>query len=607
MNKNEQVKDLTSKTFLERVKNFSTKNTNSKKHRTTTQEVDILGTTDSGIKTSNQRLYDDFSRTDKLEQNIMFYSPDYQKNLKKVKEEKKNVKDSTDIFDAIANPLQNVGLGTGDVSFTSLTNVANRGKTWQLNAIDQTMRDIPYFINGASWIAMMSVKNGIDLNSDELTTKEINKIQKKVRSITPELYELIYQGEFYGFCGGLIVIEGQETEEELAKPIDFENIKKGSFKGIKILTRLYQIIPDTTELIQMSDIVNQKYWSNANLLGKPKYYRVYINGSGSMENTNFMKVHVSRLINYRVFPLSFVESQLEMNMGVSMLERVYSDMARYETLLGQVVKMAQRSNIPVFKSQNLTMSTLNSDDQLVKMYERLKLMKVAMSNSGMISIDADEEFSFESASFQDVPSVVEMLKENLAGSIRAPYSVIAHGKANKEEEKAYYHTPQKIQDVDMTAWFNVLIPIMYKSEYGKDIGEFDFDFKSLETMTEKEKAEVLKLVVESIEKLYQNNAIDVPSMIRMFQVAQTNIGDIYQEINEIYIKYAESGKIIDSNIKNKINHDIEVAKQLNQGKQDGDGKSISGVKDPRSEEGRTKGGNPKTKEKPTPKINREKE
>src|SRR5690606_16442124 len=106
--------------------------------------------------------------------------------------------------------------------------------------------------------------------------KEINRVQKKIKRLTNEYYELIYQGEFYGFCGGLIVIDGQDSEKDLLKPIDYDSIGKGNFKGIKVLTRLYQIIPDTQELIQKDDIKDQKYWGNANLIGKPKYYRVFL-------------------------------------------------------------------------------------------------------------------------------------------------------------------------------------------------------------------------------------------------------------------------------------------------------------------------------------------
>ena len=544
----------------------------------------------------NNGVFDeDLSRIGKMQRNYMFYDPKYKDAIKK---NDAKVKDKVDIYDAVANPTQSLGLGTQDLSYTGLTQVSNRGKTWQLNLIDQTMRDMPDFINGANWKAQVSTRNGIDLNSDEMDSAHINNVQSDIKKLNPEIHEEIYQGEFYGFCGGLIYIEGQDSPEDLASPLDFD-FDKGSFKGIKILTRLYQIIPELNDLIGMEDLRGHKYWAKANLIGKPKYYRVYVNGSGTIEKQDgFIKVHTSRILKYHTMPLSYVESQIEMSMGVSMLERVYSDMVRYETILAQTVKMAQRSNIPVMKTDSAgSVATLNTDEALMSMYERVRRMKNAMSQSNMIQIAIDEEFSFENAQFTDLPAIIELLKENYAGSIGAPYSAIAHGKVTKDEEKAFYHIPKTIQTLNMQDWYDVLIPIVYRNRYGEDIPEFSFEFKALDLPTQKEKAETFNLVGKTIVELFDRNIFDVPSAQKMVQVAQTNVGDIANEITKEYIDYAKNGEIVNGKVKNKINIDIELGKITNQ--------SIG--RNPASDIGGDLGGNPKTTKKPTSTIKPEKE
>jgi len=545
----------------------------------------------------------DLSRLNKIKDTLVFYTKDEYEALNKAK--KNGVANKTDIYDSVVNPMQQIGNGTGDLTFQSLTQQSNRGLSWQLSAIDQSMRDIPYFQNGARWKATISTRNGIDLNSQILTGEQINNIQKDIKRLNRTLRNLIFEGEYYGFAGGLLVFS---NDKDFEKPLDFTSIEKNSFLGIKTLTRLYRIIPDLEELLDVDDITSGVNWgANADMIGMPKYYRINLESGKVMGKDDGYKVHTSRILPYKTEHLSYVESRLEMNMGITMLEKVYPDMARYETLLGQTVKMAQRSNVPVLKSDT-SMATLNSDEALLDIFAKLKRMKMAMSNSNMVVIDKDDDFSFENAEFKDVPTILNLVQEAFAYSIGAPMSAVFKGtNAKKEEEEAMYFIIESIQSLNMRDWFTRLIPIMAMNRYGKKIStmDFDFEFKSLYRQTEKEKAETLKMVGEFATSLYDRNGIDIETLIRMIQVAQTNVSDIPNEITKTYIEYAQNGNVFDSKIKNKINFDIELAKALNQQSQNENG--LSGVRNPETEQGKEKGGNPNTTKKPTPTINKEKE
>ena len=259
--------------------------------------------------------------------------------------------------------------------------------------------------------------------------------------------------------------------------------------------------------------------------------------------------------------------------------------------------MAQRSNVPVLKSDSGSMATLNSDQALTDIFSKLRRMKLAMSNSNMVVIDKDDEFTFENASFQDVPTVLEIIQDAFSYAIGAPKSAIFKGtNATKEEEQALYFVIESIQDLNMRNWFLTLIPILVMNRYEKIVTpmDFDFNFKSLYRQTEKEKAETLKIITGVVTDLYDRNLVDIESGIQMVKVAQTNVSDMTNEYTKDYIKYAQSGEVYNKNIKNKINFDIELGKTLNQNKgNDDDNKGLTGVVNPASDSGGDKGGNPK--------------
>lgn len=555
---------------------------------------------------------EDMSRLGKIQDNIKFYSKEVYSDVKKAKNS--NAGDKVDIYDSIVNPAQNIGIGTGDLTFRSLTQQSNRGLSWQLSAIDQSMRDIPYFQNGARWKATTATRQGIDLNSGILSGIEINEIQKDIKRLNTSLRNLIFEGEYYGFAGGLLVFSNDRelSDEDFKQPIEISKIEKNSFLGIKVLTRLYRIVPDSTKLLDIDDIVNGSSWgASAELIGMPKYYWVSLDDGDAMQGDKRFLVHASRILTYKTEHLSYVENKIELNMGISMLERTYADMAKYETLLGQTVKMAQRSNVPVLKSDSGSMATLNSDQALTDIFSKLRRMKLAMSNSNMVVIDKDDEFTFENASFQDVPTVLEIIQDAFSYAIGAPKSAIFKGtNATKEEEQALYFVIESIQDLNMRNWFLTLIPILVMNRYEKIVTpmDFDFNFKSLYRQTEKEKAETLKIITGVVTDLYDRNLVDIESGIQMVKVAQTNVSDMTNEYTKDYIKYAQSGEVYNKNIKNKINFDIELGKTLNQNKgNDDDNKGLTGVVNPASDSGGDKGGNQKVKKKPTPTLVPEKE
>jgi hypothetical protein len=508
---------------------------------------------------------------------------------------------SKDIYDAVSNPIQQFGSGTLDPSFLGLGVTSKRGISWQIPKLDSIMRDVPYFDKAASWKATRALINGIDLNCRDTDVEDITVVQKDLDDHFSPLHDTIKLGDFYGGSGALIITTDTVTEDDYMQPLSVGNLKKGQYLGIKPLTRLYQIMPDLSSgLVRVSDVGEANGIYDAKEVGQPKYYKVNISGNTESESTH-IKVHRSRLLLYNSVELSWIEKRIEMYFGPSLLERSYTDFARYESLLAQINKLAQRSNIGVLNMQQLPMANLSGEKFVEKVMQRITQVKFGVQSGGMIVLgDVEKEkFAYENAVFRDLDKILKLYRENLAAALVAPTGVLFNDKDDEDTDK-YLVAVKEIQDRIVRSWFKKLIPIIYKNRFNKKLKDYSFSFKSLELPTELEKAEKMKNVVDMLSVLFNDNVIDGASYQRMLAAAPNNISDIPNEITQEYMAHVKAG--LEGKPFNKMSLDVILATALNhvQGNEDGD--SNLAHKTESAQKGNQQGGDPAKTKKPTVRI-----
>jgi hypothetical protein len=530
------------------------------------------------------------SRVNLVEQALFFSLSDEERQ--QLEENKEKAIKAKSFYDAVNNPIQNFGSGTADLAFNGLGLTSKRNISWQVTRLDSIMRDVPYFDKASSWKGTRALINGVDITASKEAAENLVQIQKDMSSLFGPLHSTIKWGDFYGGSGGLIITDDTVSEEDYMKPLTISDIRKGSFKGVKPLSRLYQIHPDLS-----ADLVTQvgdEYGIyGAEEIGQPLYYRINISGD-TESNSKYFKVHRSRLLLYNSIDLTWVEKRIEMYFGPSLLERAYSDFARYESLLAQINKLAQRSNIPVLNMQNLPQASLNGQRFAEYVTNRVKGINFGVSSGGLIVLGdiEKEKFEYQNAQFAEIPALLKHYRENLAAAVGAPTSILFNDVESDDEEK-FLSGIKEIQERTLRVWFRKLIPILYKSRYGKALRDFDFAFKSLEMPTEKEKAEKMKIVVEWLSMLFDRQIIDVESFQTMLVAMPNNVSDIPNDITQGYLDYIKN-LAKDGQPLNKMTVDIELAKALNQQKGvDGENGSVAAAKVEASLAGGLEGGNRK--------------
>jgi phage-related protein (TIGR01555 family) len=529
------------------------------------------------------------SRANLVEQALYFTLSDEERE--QLEHNKEKAIKANSFYDAVNNPIQNFGSGTADLSFNGLGLTSKRNISWQVTRLDSIMRDVPYFDKASSWKATRSLINGVDVTADESAINLV-QVQKDIASLFSPLHSTIKWGDFYGGSGGLIITDDTVTEDDYMKPLTLSDIKKGTFKGVKPLSRLYQIHPDLSAglVTRVGDDIGIY---GAEEIGQPLYYRINISGD-TEASSKYFKVHRSRLLLYNSIDLTWVEKRIEMYFGPSLLERAYSDFARYESLLAQINKLAQRSNIPVLNMQNLPQASLNGQRFAEYVTNRVKGINFGVSSGGLIVLGdiEKEKFEYQNAQFSEIPALLKHYRENLSAAVGAPTSILFNDVESDDEEK-YLSSIKEIQERTLRVWFRKLIPILYKSRFGKTLRDFDFAFKSLEMPTEKEKAEKMKVVVEWLSMLFDRQIIDVQSFQHMLVAMPNNVSDIPNDITQGYLDYI-SNLAKDGQPLNKMTVDIELAKALNQQRDaNGENGSVAAAKVEASLAGGLEGGNRK--------------
>ncbi len=508
----------------------------------------------------------------------------------------------SDFQDGLNNHLQALGGGTNDLTYKGMNFFSRRNLSWQIPKQDAIMRDIPYFDKGSSWKATRALINGIDLNSRTLKSDELNDIKNGITALFASLHKVIKLGDFNGAAAGLLVFNDCVEAEEYKEPLKIGSIKKGSFKGIKPLTRFYQVIPALDKGL-VTKVGDEYGIYSAEEIGQPLYYRINISGENEAQHKWF-EVHRSRVLWYTSIELTWIEKRVELYGGPSLLERCYTDFARYESLVAQINKLAQRSNVPILNMHGLPQATLNNQGFINRVLAKIKSINYSASVGNMVVLgDADrEQFKFETANFAQLIDILKHERQNLAAAIEAPTSVLFN-EPDDNDDDVYLTKVKEIQEGKLRSWFTLLVPILSKHIFGKMIKDFSFTFKSLEFVSEKDKAGRLKTVGEILHQLYEDEVIDILSYQAMLKVAMENVSDMPHEITKEYIDYLEreTKKDVD-NPMTKKRRDIELAIALNHAQQDNAG---DGGNSPNKVESALKGkelGGDKSKKKPTPKV-----
>jgi len=477
----------------------------------------------------------------------------------------------------------------------------SRWITFNIPAIDTLSRSNPLVKKAVNYLSSKPLVNGIDINlsTTKLTSEQMFEILQYDRNLYASKKDILSKGYLYGGAAGLMWFDGQEDAETLKTPLVISKIKKGSFKGIKPLSRWFQIEP-ALELPLIGEVGGDTGFEDARVIGMPEFYHVSLSGglSGDTKNSRFL-VHASRLLLFTTETPSYIETQVERYWGASLIELAWNDLLQDKRLWSATTKSAEKNNMGVLKVDGLALAGSVNKNVRNRIMARMELIKYG-SSKNIVPIDAKDEFEFVQAVLSGQSDVLKLNNSRVAGALKVPVSVLYPNSEADKEDSSYIQSLAELNDTQeriLRDWYRVLLSVIIKSLTNVTIKNIMFSFNPIETTTLKEKAEVAKLNSETLKNLWDMDGLDEESLIKAIDDIGKDPATISQNISQEYRDFIkeqrEKGEFVTSTTKK-----LEIAEQLNSMKENSSG-GLSGVDNPASElGGKESGGNPKETKKP---------
>ena len=442
------------------------------------------------------------------------------------------VYDSNILGDTSSTKIQDGFFGNPVMGIGSYDTALNAGQ-FQLNMVTFNRQEI-LAVYHSSWIFRRIIdkmsqdmwSKGIDIQG-EVDPEDLTRIYRKLNRLSSSLIYATQQCRLFGGAASLIMVDDGETD--LTKPLNRQNIKKGSIVRIETTDRWWGLEP-STELV--SNYKNPDY-------GTPKYYTFDFQNSESRYGR--IKAHHSRVLRWVNRKTSRMLNTMLMGWGLSELEHLYQDILGHETTKNAINSLLDKSLLEIVKVRGMRslMSGLaggNINEQ-IRLTGALSGLNSYRSINSLVLLDTEDDYQRFEYSFSGLSDILETQKDTLAGGAEMP-KVLLYGDtkggltSDSPAELVFYdQTIRGKQDQICRPQLDKLLPILFASEGIKYPANLDYEFVSLINVGTDQKLNHLQGVINATTTLLENGLITHDTAIKEIQQIQkqtdfgSNIGD----------------------------------------------------------------------------------
>ena len=275
--------------------------------------------------------------------------------------------------------------------------------------------------------------------------------------------------DLYGGAALLMV-----TGQDLSKPLDLDNIKKGGLKNLVVLDR-WDIQPIEFNL---TDPLAPNWMM-------PNSYMM-VNGT--------QPIHYSHIIRRTGARLPRRMRMFEQGWGDSRLRRCMSDLRDVVATKSGIASLVLEANVDVVSVKGLQSALASAQcDQITNRYRMFGMMK-SIVNLGLLDAD-NEEYDRKSISFSGLSQIMEQFMVWTAGAAEMPVTELwgqsAAGLSSTGEGdlKTYHGTIKGKQDGQMRLDLEMLDQVLIRSALGNYPEGIEFEWNPLSLPSGNEQAQ----------------------------------------------------------------------------------------------------------------------
>lgn len=322
-----------------------------------------------------------------------------------------------------------------------------------------------------NWIEVKSRKEGdkdIEVMEQALVKYDVKRL----------IHEAVRHDSMFG-VGHIYIDVGAKNDDELTKPLflDPRKIPKGSLKGLRVVdpTWIYPAMYNTQ-------------WPLADDFYKPKAW--FVMGK-TVDESRFLDI-VSRPVPDILKP--------SYNFGGLSLTQLMEDyVVDWRDAKKNVIKILRTLRMRALKTD--MEARLQSPGEFDK---RIKLFTQYQDNFGIWAIDTGEELTHMQTSLSELSNLLSNYQDQLCIPSRitnlkllgnAPAGLNASGDSELE---TWHETVSGYQDGELRRPIENIFKIIQLSEFGEIKDDIFFEFRPLDEISDKDRAEITKIRVETV-------------------------------------------------------------------------------------------------------------
>lgn len=429
--------------------------------------------------------------------------------------------------DGFANLAARMGVGA--------QNVLSEG-TYIFDLLTRNRMKLEAMYRG-SWIVGAAVdsvaedmtRSGITIQStnDPEQVQELQTMLTRL-GIWHSLLEAIKWGRLYGGAIAAIVVDGQDP----STPLNVSTIAQGQFRGLRVYDR-WSLQPSLNDVIE-----------DGMDAGLPKFYDVVSDiNTGKVSG---VKWHHSRVIRFIGVQLPLWQAITEQLWGESIIERVNDRLISFDTATAgaaNLINKAHLRTVQIDKLREVLAAGGKAEENLLQMFHHMRMLQV---NEGLTLLDKEDQFQAHSYTFSGLSDMILQFGQQIAGATGIPLvrlfgqSPAGLNATGEGDLRMYYDNIRAQQESRLRDGMLKVLRVLHRSMFGNDAPQsFDFEFVPLWQTSQKEKADIMAVVTDSIVKAHDAGIIDQVTALKELKQASDSTG-IYTNITDEQITEAET-------------------------------------------------------------------
>jgi len=385
-----------------------------------------------------------------------------------------------------------------------------------------------------SWIVRAAVdampedmtRAGIEMSG--LDPEDISLIERDMMrmAIWDALCDNGKWANLYGGSLAVMLIDGQDFET----PLRVEAIGKDQFKGLLILDR-WMVSPPVGEVVT-------EFGPD---MGKPVFYNVIADYAAIPK----AKIHYSRVIRLDGMDLPFYQRVSENGWGLSVLEPMWDRLIAFDSASVGAGQLIYKAHLRTMSVENFRDIVAAGGPALAGLKAAMDFIRLAQTNEGLTVIDTKDTFETHQYSFAGLSDMLLQFGQQLCGALGMPFTRLfgqspsGLGATGEGEMKQWHEKVKQNQERRYRNPLHRLLSVMSMSSLGKPLpDDFGFEFRSLQEMSEAEKADIATKKVTAVTGAVDAN-IQKPSAAMKDLKASSQVTGLFSSITDEDISEAE--------------------------------------------------------------------